>query len=78
MADDTTRELLGELLVHSVRKLLERIKTGEATAADLNVARQFLKDNSIDALPTKSNGLKELHSSLPFQTSEEITEEQYH
>ena len=30
--------------------LLEKVQSGEATAADLSVARQFLKDNGIDSL----------------------------
>jgi hypothetical protein len=28
--------------------LLQRVRNGEATAADLNVARQFLKDNGVE------------------------------
>jgi hypothetical protein len=45
--------------------LAAKIKNGEATAADLSVARQFLKDNNIDALPTKGTPLSELQESLP-------------
>lgn len=46
--------------------LAERIASGEATAADLGVARQFLKDNNIDAIPTKGTPLSKLKDSLPF------------
>ena len=37
---------LHELLTHD---LTYRIKSGEATSQDLNVARQFLRDNKIEA-----------------------------
>ena len=37
---------LHELLTND---LTYRIKSGEATAQDLNVARQFLRDNKIEA-----------------------------
>jgi len=41
--------LLEELHNETAQVLLDRIKSGEATAADLSVARQFLKDNGIDS-----------------------------
>ena len=47
-------------------ELLTRIKSGEATAAELNVARQFLKDNGIDGVPTNSNALGQLKGTLPI------------
>lgn len=50
--------------------LAARIRSGDATAADLAVARQFLKDNGVDAIPTKSNGLGKLADQLPFPGDE--------
>ncbi len=47
-------------------ELLQRIKSGEATSADLSVARQFLKDNGIDAYATPDSPLGNLISQLPF------------
>ena len=41
------------------------IRDREAKCADLNVARQFLKDNGIDALPVDNSPLSELVKSLP-------------
>lgn len=49
--------------------LLARIQSGQATAAELNVARQMLKDNGIEAVPTKSNGLESLARILPFDAA---------
>ena len=49
-------------------ELSDRIKSGEATAADLSVARQFLKDNGIDAFATNESPLQQLVDSLPFDT----------
>ena len=45
--------------------LLARVKDPEAKSSDLNVARQFLKDNGIDALPVEGSPLSELVGTLP-------------
>ena len=50
--------------------LLNRIETGEATAAELSVAVKFLKDNGIDADLKQESPLLNLASSLPFQDPE--------
>lgn len=60
----TKLEELHELVADT---LLERIRGGEATPQDLNVARQFLKDNAIDAVPAKDTPLFNLALALPFQ-----------
>lgn len=46
-------------------QLLSRVQDPEAKSADLNVARQFLKDNGIDALPVDNSPLSELVKLLP-------------
>ena len=46
--------------------LLDLVKSGNAKASDLNVARQFLRDNGIDAVPTEDNPLGKLLEELPF------------
>lgn len=46
-------------------ELLKKIRDGSATAADLNVARQWLKDNQVAADPSKNKPLRELTDSLP-------------
>lgn len=45
--------------------LIDRVKSGDAKAGDLNVARQFLKDNGIECIPTEKNGLEDIMSNLP-------------
>tara|TARA_B100000287_G_scaffold119882_2_gene111819 strand:+ start:1800 stop:2012 length:213 start_codon:yes stop_codon:yes gene_type:complete len=54
--------------LHSLlaEQLLNKIKDPDVKASDLNVARQFLKDNGIDAVPTNNNPLEELVKELPF------------
>ena len=47
-------------------ELLNRIKSGEAKASELNVARHFLKDNDITAIPTDDSAIKQLVEELPF------------
>jgi hypothetical protein len=51
--------------------LLERIRDPECKSAELNVARQFLKDNDITAIPTDENALAQLLEDLPFK--EDVT-----
>ena len=45
--------------------LLLHIQNPEAKSSDLNVARQFLKDNGIDALPVEGSPLSDLVATLP-------------
>jgi hypothetical protein len=54
--------------LHSIlaEQLLKKVKDEDVKASDLNVARQFLKDNGIDGLPTNDNPLGELINELPF------------
>lgn len=58
--------------LHSVLtdKLLEKIKDPEVKASDLNVARQFLKDNGIEALPVDNSPLRALVDELPFDNED--------
>lgn len=62
MAADET--LMGELHELSVRLLMERIKDGTATAADLSVARGLLKDSDITAKRGAGGALDELEDQL--------------
>ena len=64
-------ELLKQLHSGLAEQLLAKVQSGEATASDLNVARQFLKDNGIDSVPKKGSPLDNLASSLPFTQSED-------
>ena len=61
-----TIKKLTELHDLMVEDLIEKIKSGDATPATLNVARQLLKDNNIEALPTENSHLKSLIEELPF------------
>jgi hypothetical protein len=58
------------------KALAQKIQEGTATAADLAVARQFLKDNGIDAVPKEASPLGQLADSLPFP-GEADPDEQY-
>tara|TARA_Y100000593_G_scaffold71454_1_gene131182 strand:+ start:804 stop:1016 length:213 start_codon:yes stop_codon:yes gene_type:complete len=61
------KDLFEELHKNLALELLERIKSGEARPADLSVARQFLKDNGIDAFASNDSPLQQLVDSLPFE-----------
>jgi len=70
-SSDALNDLHGVL----AEELAKRIKDGSATAADLSVARQFLKDNSIDSIPTKGSPLANLRDSLPFPSTDAAAED---
>ncbi|NCT81900.1 MAG: hypothetical protein GXC94_02040 [Comamonadaceae bacterium] len=62
-----TKEALNALHGAFALELAKRIKDGTATAADLSVIRQFLKDNNVEALPgVPDTPMKALTDSLPF------------
>lgn len=63
-------EVLESLHKELTDALLKKVRSGEATAADLAVARQFLKDNNIDAIPNEGSGLGKLAAELPFTDEE--------
>ena len=48
------------------RELARKIKSGDFTAADLNVARQFLKDNGVEQAAIPGTPTHDLAASLPF------------
>ena len=64
-------KLFDELHDELATTLLNKIKSGEAKASELNVARQFLRDNGIAGVPQENSPLKHLMDELPF-TEEEI------
>ena len=65
------KELMDLLHRTLAENLLSRVKNPEAKSADLNVARQFLKDNGIDALPVENSPLSDLVKSLPDFSDED-------
>ena len=60
---------LKELHALLAEKLLAKVKDPDAKSSDLNVARQFLRDNGIDAVPTEGSPLQRLAEELPFDVS---------
>jgi hypothetical protein len=60
------QKLLDSLHTELAQELLDKVRSGEAKASELNVARQFLKDNGIEGLPVDNSPFKELVDELPF------------
>ena len=54
------------------QKLLDKIRSPEVSASELNVARQFLKDNGVESIPIDNSPLKSLVDELPFNDHEEV------
>ena len=65
MGNDKKLELLQNLHTVLIENLLDKVKSGEAKAGDRNVARQLLKDNGIECIPTANNPMEDLMSNLP-------------
>lgn len=59
------KELMEMLHKVLAEQLLSRVSDPEAKASDLNVARQFLKDNNIDGVATEGSPLGNLVAGLP-------------
>ena len=66
------QEKLKQLHESLADELLKRVRSEDVKASDLNVARQFLKDNNIEALPVDNSPLKSLVDELPFSNEEEV------
>jgi hypothetical protein len=62
---DRNLELLKTIHYELAKHILDLIKSGEAKAGDLNVARQFLKDNGIECIPVENNPIEDLMTNLP-------------
>ena len=62
---DRNLELLKTIHYELAKHILDLIKSGEAKAGDLNVARQFLKDNGIECIPVDNNPMEDLMNNLP-------------
>jgi len=67
------RDILDFLHGAVANDLLNRVKSGEATASELSVAVKFLKDNnaSLDVI-TAESPLANLLENLPFDASESL------
>ena len=64
------KAVLQSLQSELAKELLRKLRSGEATAADMNVMRAFLKDNNIESLPVEGSALRDLAASLPFAGSD--------
>ena len=65
------KTVLDELHDTVARDLLDRIKSGEASASELSVAVKFLKDNNatLDVI-TANSPMSNLLEALPFESEE--------
>ena len=66
-------KILEQLHVELGEELLSKLRSGKARASDLNVCRQFLKDNSYEVPPTQENPIRHLVDELPFNEEETVT-----
>ena len=62
---EDNKKALESLHTVLVQELLDRIRAGDAKPSDLNVARQFLKDNGFECIPAPESPFGDLMASLP-------------
>ena len=62
---EDNKKALESLHTALVQELLGRIRAGDAKPSDLNVARQFLKDNGIECIATQGSKMEDLMINLP-------------
>lgn len=68
---DNLKKTLSDLHLKLAQDLLNRVESGEATTADLSVARQFLKDNGVDSSVQANKPMLNLAEIMPFDPDEE-------
>lgn len=61
---DELADLHAKIQIELAKKILSRIQEEDVKAADLNVARQLLKDNEITAPPGANTPLDELRQRM--------------
>lgn len=60
-----TKDAMESLHKMLAETLIERMKDPDVKASDLNVARQFLKDNHIEGMAVENSPLADLVKTLP-------------
>jgi hypothetical protein len=65
MAKNSTTEVLSELHAGLAHLFMERLREGTLGTAELNILRQFLKDNQISSQPVEGSEFGELAKALP-------------
>ena len=66
------QETLETLHSHVANELLDRIRNGEASSADMANAIKFLRDNGIEGLPMQDSPLGNLVNVLPFPKKDKL------
>lgn len=71
MKQRASEDLLGELHLATAKHLLNKIKSGEASPAEVSAAIKFLKDNNIEAVVETGSELGKLAQALTDKYDEE-------
>ncbi|RWM84302.1 hypothetical protein [Mesorhizobium sp.] len=66
-----SKDLMDALHGIVAQELINRIKSGEASAADISNAIKFLKDNGIEAVLGKNPGVTSLAQQFPVFDDDE-------
>lgn len=64
------KQELDHLFRALAKALADKLESGEASAADLGVVRQFLKDNNIGISPGDNSDIDRITQHLPFPSND--------
>lgn len=67
-----TEDLLSDLHGAMASAMKEKLESGEVSASDLNVIRQFLKDNGVECDGNANENLKGLADDLPDSLDDNV------
>jgi len=70
MSGKASFDLLEALHAAVATDLLDKIKSGQATGAEISAAIKFLKDNGVESIPTGDNSMGRLFEALPFEDAD--------
>lgn len=65
------RNFLGDLHTKLAEAFKKKLESDGCTAAEMNVIRQFLKDNNISGIPVEGSPLKDIVDGLPLTEEEQ-------
>ena len=72
---DRKQELMERLWDLTVTTLVDRIADGSASAQELNIARQMLKDHSVTVADVEESPLGDLKDLIPFPKHQTIEDQ---
>lgn len=68
---ENANDALNSLYTGLCSAFKEKLESGEYTAQDLNVIRQFLKDNNVSSVAARGSPIANVIEAFPFQDEDD-------